>query len=371
MPSQTKRFLGKAVSVNSSATLVKQAAVTQAPTATGEASGKKEAQSTEVVITNSRKPKKTHQATSLVFQQTKEMALPASSDPFAGKYSWASKQESPGLITDLADRCHDQNVLLSHNYYTGDPSHQKHFKYSVKTFVSAPARRKGAAKRLAIAIDCEMVGVAGGKDELAQICAVDLFTGEVLIDALVAPTQPVRNWRTKYSGVTAALMSEAKVSGRALKGWPAARAKIFEFADANTILIGHALNNDLRVLHIAHERVVDSGILVEEAVFGKGVKVPRSWGLKTSARELMEIAIQTSRKGHDCVEDTLASRELVLFCLKEPEKLITWGTKTLIKYEDAKREREERQRKKEEEKAEKEKAEKEKMDGLIKGIQGI
>ncbi|KAI0887029.1 ribonuclease H-like protein [Annulohypoxylon maeteangense] len=295
---------------------------------------------------------------------TSQMApLAQPPNPLLTNYPWVSGRQDASLIKAATNQCHSESRLIEQGYYTGDPAYRGHHKFSIVSFASAPARVKGLMKRRGIALDCEMVGVAGDKDELAHLCAVDLFTGEVLVNSLVAPTQPVKDWRTRWSGVTPAKMAIAKASGQFLDGWPAARAKLFQFVDADTILVGHALNHDLRVLHIAHKQVIDSGILVAEAAFGRAQRLRHNWGLKRATQQILGLKIQTSKKGHDCLEDTLASRELVLWCLKEPVKLLEWGRNALIKYEEDKLKQQERERAKakaKKEKEEKEQKEKEK-----------
>ncbi|KAI1385965.1 ribonuclease H-like protein [Hypoxylon trugodes] len=270
------------------------------------------------------------------------------------KYPWATDLadnnlpqtlNAISLHQTLESHCHSEDLLMLQSYYTGDATHAKRLKYEVKTFLPTPARVPGVLKRKAIAIDCEMVGLSKGRDELAQICAIDVITGEVLMDTLVFPTETVQDWRTKYSGVTRVKMTEAQVSGKILYGWPKAREELFRHADENTILLGHALNNDLKVLHIIHKRVVDSGIVAAEAVFGKE-KVLRRWRLKKLCQEFLGANIQASKKGHDCVEDTFAAREVVLWCFKEPEKLKAWASKTLTQYEADKKKREDKQKEK-------------------------
>ncbi|KAI0379480.1 ribonuclease H-like protein [Hypomontagnella monticulosa] len=262
-------------------------------------------------------------------------------DPIALAYPWASGEQYPSMAASLVARCHEESCLWSRGYYTGD---QKRVRFNIKKFLPTPPRTDRTTKRKAIAVDCEMVGISNGKDELARICAVDMLTREVLIDAFVIPTEVVKDWRTKYSGVTQAKINEAKANGTALDGWPVARAKLFEFADASTVLVGHSLNHDLRVLHVAHKRVVDSGMLVAEAVFGKGRKLLRGWGLKACCQELLGITIQSSKNGHDCMEDTLATREVVLWCVNERPKLLEWAKQALVDFEAERKERAERQR---------------------------
>jgi DNA polymerase III epsilon subunit-like protein len=187
---------------------------------------------------------------------------------------------------------------------------------------------KPCLRRQAIVLDCEMVGVGhkGSISALARLSAIDFLTGELLIDKLVQPTQMVVDWRTKYSGITAKAMQAARDSGEILEGDATAREMLSRHMDDETVLIGHALYNDLEVLGIQHEKVVDSASLVEAAV---GHSVRTMWGLKKVCKELLGIDIQDAgKKGHDSVEDALAAREVVLWCMEFPKVLQAWGANT-------------------------------------------
>lgn len=180
-------------------------------------------------------------------------------------------------------------------------------------------------------VDCEMVGVAGGASELVSLSALDLLTGEVVVDSLVVPARPVADWRTQIHGISPTTMAAARAGGMALDGWQAARAELFEHVDEDTVLIGHSLQNDLAVLHIRHDRVVDSAILASEAVFGSDGK-RRSWGLglKNVCSELLGLKIREeaplgASKVHDGLEDVLATREVVLCCLEQPAVFGAWA----------------------------------------------
>lgn len=184
----------------------------------------------------------------------------------------------------------------------------------------------------AIVLDCEMVGIGpnGKVSELARLSAVDFLTGELLIDTLVEPACPVTDMRTKWSGITAEAMQAAVASGNVLKGSTAARTELFRYMDSRTILVGHSLQYDLEALGIRHSETVDSAILAEAAV-GKGVK--QRWGLKTMCKELLKITIQDHGKhGHDSIEDALAAREVVLWCLSHKTELKTWGKRKKQEY---------------------------------------
>lgn len=181
-------------------------------------------------------------------------------------------------------------------------------------------------KRRAVALDCEMVGVRAENGQevsvLARLGALDYLTGEVLIDVLVEPEGHVIDWRTPYSGITPSLMNEAINNGKTLKGWKEARDLLWQFIDTQTILVGHALHNDLKVLRMVHTMVVDSEILTKEAV---GPNTARTWGLKHLSAELLRFLVQDKQEGHDCMEDAFAAREVVLWCLRNPADLQRWA----------------------------------------------
>jgi hypothetical protein len=184
-------------------------------------------------------------------------------------------------------------------------------------------------KRKAIALDCEMVGVGpkGNQDALAFLSAVDFFTGEILINNYVQPTEKIKQWRTRVSGVTPPGLAAAVASGQAIFGWEAARQALWEYADANTVLIGHALDNDLRILRILHFKVVDSAILTGELVFNPApdARLRRSWALKMLTKALLNRDIQIGNHGHNCLEDTFATRDVVIWCLKHPDEATAWA----------------------------------------------
>ncbi|KAL2795441.1 hypothetical protein BJX66DRAFT_302078 [Aspergillus keveii] len=180
--------------------------------------------------------------------------------------------------------------------------------------------------REALVLDCEMVGVLDANhretSEVVRVSAVDFLSGEVLIDTYVSPQGHVVSWRTKFSGVDAAILREKKREGKVISGWRAARTLLWSFIDAQTILIGHSLNNDLAVLGMVHTRVVDSAIMTRLAV---GEDCQRHWALKILGKQFLDRDIQTGNDGHDCLEDTYAAREVVLWCLRNPFKLQAWA----------------------------------------------
>lgn len=194
-----------------------------------------------------------------------------------------------------------------------------------------PPNDRHRRTRKAVVLDCEMVGVAGGASELVSLTAVDFLTGELIVNSLVHPRQPVIDWRTQIHGISPAGLSVARAQGLTLDGWQAATAELFKHVDRDTVLIGQSLQYDLAALHIRHTRVVDSAILASEAVFGTKGK-PRYWGLglKNLCSELLGLKIREEAplgvsKVHDGLEDVLAAREVVLYWLEQPAAVKTWA----------------------------------------------
>jgi hypothetical protein len=187
----------------------------------------------------------------------------------------------------------------------------------------SPARCPG--RRAAVVLDCEMVGIRVGQHEigeLVRLCAVDFLAGEIVVDIYVIPEQPVVAWRTIYSGVTKTLLEEMKRQGRTVDGWQAARKLLWQHIDEDTILIGHSLHHDLKALGMIHARVIDSAIVTKEAV---EENYNRSWALKTLCQQFLGREIQAGAAGHDCLEDTFAAREILLWSFNHPDRLIIWA----------------------------------------------
>jgi DNA polymerase III epsilon subunit-like protein len=202
-----------------------------------------------------------------------------------------------------------------------------HLKSRYEGFEHPPAVHASSptTKRLAIALDCEMAGGRMGDglvDQLIQLAAIDHFTGEVLISALVKPTLDIRQWRTNIHGVSHGMILQADRDGTALRDIFHAREVLFSYMDKTTILVGHALHHDLNVLKIAHDRCVDSEILAKAVINRPGQS--SGTGLKKVCDSLMGLGVQRMAN-HSCLEDSFAAREAVIYMTSHPEKLAIWA----------------------------------------------
>lgn len=205
-----------------------------------------------------------------------------------------------------------------------------------KRFKDSPAAVHAAPGRTAIVLGCEM-GVPEGKlklsRELLHVTAIDFFSGEVLVDSLATPAQKIMDYRTEVHGITAAGLKEAARVGRALPGFGAARAELFEHIDANTVVVGHDLADPFRVLRLRHPAVLDTSILVSDAAVGFAPTQSKLHGLPRLAKELLGLDMRAAPdQPHSTLEEVLITRELALWCLRNPTGLGVWATDAQRKF---------------------------------------
>ncbi|KAF8621634.1 hypothetical protein AX15_007652 [Amanita polypyramis BW_CC] len=151
-------------------------------------------------------------------------------------------------------------------------------------------------------IDCEMIYTTGGL-RVARVSIVD-GSGEQVFDQLVRMDDGVEviDYNTRFSGITEETHSKALLTLSSIRG------TLDLLIDSGTILVGHALENDLKTLRIVHLNCVDTSIL-----FPHRAGPPYRRSLRDLVREHLGKAIQTGdgTVGHSSVEDAVATIELV------------------------------------------------------------
>ena len=80
------------------------------------------------------------------------------------------------------------------------------------------------------------------------------------------------------------------------------------FINADTIIVGHGLENDLRALNLIHNTVLDTAV-----VFPHFFGLPYRRSLKALVSSYLKKDIQESSFGHDSYEDARACIELMLW----------------------------------------------------------
>eukprot|EP00038_Savillea_parva_P026205 m.52236 g.52236 ORF g.52236 m.52236 type:complete len:747 (+) comp7360_c0_seq2:234-2474(+) len=182
----------------------------------------------------------------------------------------------------------------------------------VSTSASVHRSFGGSAGFPVVGLDCEFVECAPpfGKN-LARVTLVALGTSTpgstpaeriVLLDSLVRPTSGVVDYKTTITGLTAEHFGPDTAC---LSSVEAAQAAVLQHVEADTILVGHALHNDLESLRIAHNRVIDTGLMFVSPL--QHLRI----GLKDTVLELLGQECQPEGQPHDSAEDAAWSLELV------------------------------------------------------------
>lgn len=162
----------------------------------------------------------------------------------------------------------------------------------------------------AVAMDCEMVGVGsdGSRNALARVTLVNAW-GNAIYDEYVRPLEVVSDFRSNISGVRAHHLKKAKDLWNVQK-------EVSELIKGR-ILVGHALQNDLKVLFLSHPKKDIRDTSVYKPLRSKEGR-PRA--LRDLAAEILGVKIQ--QKEHCSVEDARAALFLYQRFKKEWERSI-------------------------------------------------
>ncbi|KIP11250.1 hypothetical protein PHLGIDRAFT_124917 [Phlebiopsis gigantea 11061_1 CR5-6] len=159
---------------------------------------------------------------------------------------------------------------------------------------TAEPTNQGAKKY--IAIDCEMVGVGigGSESSLARVSVVNYY-GVVEVDEFVQQKERVVDYRTKWSGIRAQDMVQARPFEEVQKRV----ASLIE----GKVLVGHAVHHDLKALLLSHPRLL---IRDTQVLAGKHNLVKSRFpALRHLVEQEFGVAIQTGE--HSSVVDARAT----------------------------------------------------------------
>lgn len=168
-----------------------------------------------------------------------------------------------------------------------------------------------SAGRQVLSIDCEMCLTEGGQSELARISIVN-WDGDVVLDELVKPPRPVKDYLTQFSGITEEMLAPVTTT------LPDIQKRLLSIITPRTVLVGHSLNSDMAVLKMVHPFIVDTGVIYPHA---RGP--PLKCALRFLTQKFLGKEIQKGKNGHDSIEDARAVLDLVKLKCEKGER---WGT---------------------------------------------
>ncbi|KAF5648954.1 RNA exonuclease 3 [Fusarium sp. NRRL 52700] len=262
-------------------------------------------------------------------------------------YKEFSLLDNSVIYDRLLRKCHSSERLKKEGYTLGEETSENTRQAAItKQTIMALRPTSLDPKRKAVSLDCEMAGIRNGESEIISICVIDFFTGDLLLNSLVKPHEPIIDWRTKIHVIRPATLAIAASQGQVLRGWEAARQELLKHINTETIIVGQSLQQDLKGLRLSHGKIFDTAIVTAEAVFGIGAPFGRRWSLQSLCTDLLRLRIRQDSNTHDALEDAMAAREVGLWCICYPDKLKQWAKKARKKHKAEKAKRAERKRNK-------------------------
>ncbi|KAI1318958.1 hypothetical protein EDD11_005392 [Mortierella claussenii] len=156
-----------------------------------------------------------------------------------------------------------------------------------------------------IAMDCEMCRTTAGS-EVTRISLIN-EEGETVYDHLIMPDNAIVDYLTQYSGMTAERLEG--VTTRLVD----AQKKLQELITYDTILVGHSLENDMKVLKFAHPFIIDTSVVYHH-LRGPPFRASLRW---LTQKWLSRRIQQGGKQGHDSVEDAQACMDLAKLKIQE------------------------------------------------------
>ena len=245
-------------------------------------------------------------------------------------YRTPPSRRGPGGITKKSVSP-DSDQRPGPDFYILTPHQLLQYGYPVTeplppTFVQSalrPADSVCPKNQRVLGLDCEMCRTKMGH-ELARVTLVD-SSFAVIYDKLVKPYNEITDYCTPYSGITAEVLH--KVDTRL----ETVQQELLGIIYADTILLGHSLQNDLKALHLVHHRVIDTAVLFPHP---KGP--PHQPALRFLAHKYLRKSIQGFQKNgqqqsaHSSIEDATVCLELLELKLQHGPQLGAEGAKQHI-----------------------------------------
>uniref|UniRef100_A0A905QX24 Exonuclease domain-containing protein n=1 Tax=Rhodnius prolixus TaxID=13249 RepID=A0A905QX24_RHOPR len=157
------------------------------------------------------------------------------------------------------------------------------------------------------ALDCEMCYTKIGL-ELTR-CTMISLDGKIVLDTTVLPSSPILDYCTRFSGITESIIKQCKTT------FSQFREQLLSLVKKNTIVVGHSLENDFKVMKVIHKAVVDTSV-----IFPHKLGLPYKVALRNLVKDKLSLSIQDKESGHDSKEDADACLKLMIRKIKEDAK---------------------------------------------------
>lgn len=191
-----------------------------------------------------------------------------------------------------------------HPQFAGE--YTKRFQMEGKTWRRA---KPGTKAKLVLGLDCEMVYAKDDPNALARVSVVSV--GQVLLDVNIKRTvaDDVLDYRTPVSGVLEHHLREENGA----VSFDEAQEKVLNCISPDTILVGHALQNDLRALRIMHTKVVDTALLFTVEGKSQWRKHKLHSLVSIMKPKVATLATADPDASHDSIQDAEWALQLALY----------------------------------------------------------
>ncbi|XP_026541464.1 RNA exonuclease 5 [Notechis scutatus] len=245
-------------------------------------------------------------------------SLPALSGYFIKKLGGLGKDDSQQLSREERDEIpiiqkHTEKVCRLSSYVL-TPEEMRVYDYPIEGcadrshFVHTLCNGPVTDSSPLFGLDCEMCLTDKGS-ELTRIALVDSH-GQCIMNELVKPKRPIRNYLTCYSGITEKLLGPVQTTLAEIQ------SQLKSILPPDAVLVGHSLDADLRALEMIHPNVIDTSLLYVR----KGGK---RFKLKFLAAAVLGKEIQsTGQLGHDPTEDAQSALELAQYFIEHGHRKV-------------------------------------------------
>nr|KYP60184.1 Small RNA degrading nuclease 3 [Cajanus cajan] len=156
-----------------------------------------------------------------------------------------------------------------------------------------------------VAVDCEMVLCEDGTEALVKVCVVD-HNLEVKLNQLVKPDKEIADYRTEITGISSQDLEAVTCSLADIQ------KSMKKLLPKGTILVGHSLHSDLRVLKLDYVRVVDTAYIFQSL----DGSIHRRPSLNRLCQAMLGHEVREKGAPHNCLDDARAAMNLVLARIK-------------------------------------------------------